>query len=441
MHITIDPNRKHQTIEGFGASGAWWHTWVSDFPTAEQERILDLLFSRTEGAGLSIFRYNVPAGSGMDVLKPDRRTVDLEVKPFEYDFARDEVAINYLLEARRRGVERFVLFSNSPPARMTINGLTSGGPGGGSNLAPERVKDFARYLADIAEHFQETYDLPHLTLSPINEPQWKWGKEWRGQEGAHYTPSEVVNVLRAVILEVQQRGLPIEIEGPESGKWEDAQLFAKAMYADPLIDRFMPHFAVHSYWSNREDKRTLRAWFEEHAPDKKLAMTEFCIMEHERDLSMDSALRVANVIHDDLTIGGVVSWTWWLGVGMGHYKDGLIYAVPETQEVLVSKILWVLGNYAKHVRPGAVRLDTSGARDKLRATAFIDLRERRLIFVAINSDGQAADVKLNARGIKRISPIELFVTDVDHNLESKPLDGMRFPVPPRSVVTAIYRLY
>lgn len=426
-------------MEGFGASGAWWHTWVQDFPEAEQARILDLLYSRSHGAGLSVFRYNIPSGSGDDVLQEDRRTVDLEVAPFKYDFDRDAEAIGYMTAARDRGVEHFVLFSNSPPGRMSRNGMTSGGDEGGSNLSPDRAADFARYLVDITEHLKDEYVLPHVTLSPINEPQWNWGKDWRGQEGTHYSPAEVAFTIRAVVDEVHRRGLEVMIEAPESGAWSGSEDYAKALFADPVVDQAITHFAIHSYWTNPKQRREVREWFDRYEPEKKLAMTEFCIMEHDHDLTMDSALRVADVIHDDLTTGRVVSWSWWLGVGMGGYKDGLVYAIPETGEVLVSKKLWVLGNYARHIRPGAIRIDARSGKE-LRTTAFLDRKERKLIVVAINRGEETQQAELSLKQRLRLTPEELLLTDADHDLQSQPLRGSTFSVPPRSVVTAIYRV-
>ena len=91
---------------------------------------------------------------------------------------------------RKRGVERFVLFANSPPARLTRNGLTSGGEQGGSNLKPGAEGEFAKYLIDVAVNIRDECGLPHVAVAPINEPQWKWGEKDRRQEGCHYTPAE-----------------------------------------------------------------------------------------------------------------------------------------------------------------------------------------------------------------------------------------------------------
>ena len=68
-----------QTMDGFGASGAWWPSDLEHFPPAVQERVADLLFSRT-GIGLSSYRYNI-GGGGVGVTDPTRAACDFSAWP------------------------------------------------------------------------------------------------------------------------------------------------------------------------------------------------------------------------------------------------------------------------------------------------------------------------------------------------------------------------
>ena len=38
-------------MEGFGASGAWWHTWMKDYSQDLQDQALDLLYELRREAG------------------------------------------------------------------------------------------------------------------------------------------------------------------------------------------------------------------------------------------------------------------------------------------------------------------------------------------------------------------------------------------------------
>ena len=438
--ITIDPNRKHQIIEGFGASGAWWPAWVGDYPREKQDQLLDLLFTTERGIALSIYRYNIPAGGGNEIRRRDRATVNVETAPGQYDLAADAKALGILRGVRQRGVERFVLFANSPPARLTRNGLTSGGEGGGSNLRPGAEATFATYLLDLATRIRDTYDLPHVAVAPINEPQWRWGERRRGQEGCHYTPAEAAAVIRAVIDESERRKTGLRIEAPESGQWDGTLAYAQAMFGDPVIDAHVIELAIHSYWTDQPTKRRAADALREAFPRKRIAMTEFCQMKNGTDVGIDSAIETAEVIHDDLTIGGVVSWQWWLGVAPGGYRDGLIYANPRTQQIEPTKRLWALGNYSRFVRPGATRVAAEVAGDGIRATAFVSGDGGRLACVMINPTANTVTTRVVVPAGVAATPREkpsLYVTDETHDLARVDQPGDEIVLPPRSVSTLV----
>ena len=70
LTYVADPSKTYQTIDNFGASDAWSMWTVGEMPQPTQERVARLLFSSAddaegnpEGAGLSIWRYNIGAGS------------------------------------------------------------------------------------------------------------------------------------------------------------------------------------------------------------------------------------------------------------------------------------------------------------------------------------------------------------------------------------------
>ena len=57
-----------QTINGIGASGAWWPHDIFQFPDNVKEEVARLLFSPDE-LGLTSYRYNV-GGGGVFVGNP-----------------------------------------------------------------------------------------------------------------------------------------------------------------------------------------------------------------------------------------------------------------------------------------------------------------------------------------------------------------------------------
>jgi O-glycosyl hydrolase len=440
--ITVDPSEKHQRIRGFGASGAWWPNYVADFPAADRDRLLRLLFT-SAGADLSIYRYNLPAGEGADVTDRLRRTAQVEIAPGRYDFSRDWKAQRILREVRALGVEQFVLFSKSPPPRLLRNGKVSGGDNGGSNLlpTPEARADFARYLLDLTAHYTKEFDLPDVVLSPINEPQWHWGRDRRHQEGCFYTPDELAATVRALVEEKQKRGLSsVAIEASESGEWKNLNYdFASSLFEDSVITANVRTYAVHSYWSSPDDRRRFVEWFRARYPDKALAMTEYCQMEHGHDLSIESGLSMADVIHEDLVVAGVETWQWWLGVFTGGYKDALIYAHPRTRKIETTKRLWTLANYSRFVRPGATRVGAHTEGD-LRVSAYLTPNSRGVALVIINH-GDARLVRPVLPDASEGQVVGAWVTSAELDLARRAPDSSgHVTLPAKSITTVTFAL-
>src|SRR5690606_18405882 len=68
--LSIDVSERFQRIDNFGASDAWACQFVGNWPIEKKNAIADLLFStdtasngQPEGIGLSLWRFNIGAGS------------------------------------------------------------------------------------------------------------------------------------------------------------------------------------------------------------------------------------------------------------------------------------------------------------------------------------------------------------------------------------------
>ncbi len=149
--IDIDIETSYQTIDNFGASDCWSMQKIGGWYIAQKERVADLLFSTDKGIGLSAWRFNIGAGINRTTIQHDWRTVEtFEVLQNEYDWAKQEEERWFLQAAKERGVDQFIAFVNSPPARMNRNGYTNCTDGlGSTNLTGGYEEQFAAYLGDI----------------------------------------------------------------------------------------------------------------------------------------------------------------------------------------------------------------------------------------------------------------------------------------------------
>lgn len=436
--VRIDPAAPVQTIEGFGAAGAWWAQDVGGWEDEQRTLVADLLFDPAKGAGLSIYRYNLGGGNGENIPDPWRRAETFEAGPGVYDWSRDANALWMLRAARDRGVEGVVAFVNSPPARMTVSGLTTGEKDGKTNLAPEMYAEFARYLIDTVRHLRDEEGIPVRWISPVNEPQWAWSYK-NGQEGSHYGPAEVLALARVLLPALAESGLEdVQLSLFESGEWKSSAVYIDKLASDRAVWAALPHLAIHSYWSTRSDKEAFMTYWERNHGDKPLWMSEWTEMQEGRDAGMESALFMAGTIHDDLTVPNVTSWQYWIAVSKYQYRDGLIYVDPLDRRVTPAKRLWVLGNYARFVRPGFVRLETSGG-EPLQVTAFRSADGARWVVVAINPTGEPVELRLEAASGTLPAQAELYETSAQSDLARVAAGPAASPwlLAPQSVTTLV----
>jgi O-glycosyl hydrolase len=417
ISVQIDALAAIQTIEGFGAASAWWAQDVGGWEDDKRSLVADLLFDQEKGIGLSFYRYNIGGGDGLNIQDTWRRAETFEISPGVYDWSRDANAMWMLRAARDRGVEHFVAFVNSPPARMTISGLSTGEKDGKSNLHPERYVEFSQYLVDVVRHLREEEGIPIAWISPLNEPQWNWSYK-NGQEGCHYDPNEVLELTRVLLQTIRDNRLDVQLSMFESGEWKSSEVYLEKLASDPEVWADLPHISIHSYWSTRADKEKFMKYMNKNHPGKPLWMSEWTEMQEGRDTGMASALVMAATIHDDLTISDVTSWQYWIAVSKYQYRDGLIYVNPLDQDVIQTKRLWILGNFSRFIRPGFVRLGTSGSSETLLVSAYRSANDQRWVLVAINLSDQPVRLSLDILNGELPSQAEQIETSEQYDLQS-----------------------
>ena len=101
----------------------------------------------------------------------------------------------------------------------------------------------------------------------------------------------------------------------EGGEWaKSSSDYVTPLLNNPDLAPHIDHLAIHSYWSTPADKAEFVQMLDERFPGMAIEMTEWTEMTGGRDVAIESALTMANVIQDDLTIGRVTSWQYWIAV-------------------------------------------------------------------------------------------------------------------------------
>ncbi len=414
----IDTATKYQTFEEFGTSSCWWAQTIES--EAQADEIARRLYGK-DGLGLKIFRYNIGGG---EADNPDcrigdlsRRTESFYVKneatgEYEYDFTRDKNARRVLDYAVKYGAEKIILFCNSPHFSMTKSGHASGGfEEYSSNLPKENYMAFVDYVLTIADWFVEQ-GYPVYAISPINEPMWKWGGDWVGQEGCHYTVDETIELLELFATEMKKRNSPYKLSGPESGEMSWAYYeYVEKFFASEILNEFCDTFSGHSYWMDEksEEKRQIGDSFKENYPDKKYEMSEWCELPLSIDsTTIESGLFMAQVIVDDLTKMNAVSWQSWTAVN----GDGVMN-FGENGELVTYNRYYAFKQFTSFIKPGMVRIRTIDNFDNstLKTVAFTD--GKTVVTVIVNPTEAAASFKLAGLA----GNAQIYLTNATHNCE------------------------
>jgi len=469
--FTVDCGVRCQTMDNFGANDAWTMQNIGGWPEPVKSHVADLLFSTNNGIGLSCWRFYCAAGINHRTIQDSWRTDEsFALEPGRYDWSREAGERWFLRAAKARGVRQFIATFYSPPPWLTRNGLSNlgGDTHSTTNLKLGAEEAYAHYITDILVHFRDDPDererIEFDYVVPANEPQWDWQD---AQEGNRASNEDLRRIYVALAGCLRQAGLKTKILGPESGclpdmtsldagavaKWHaDYGDYLHLICGDPAVsDGFGGVVSYHSYWSDRipdrlePERRRLGQAMQNH-PGWKIWQSEYCIMEAGRDLTMDMALRVALIINSDLTLANASAWQWWLAVANEDFKSGLIYTdyrnPGDSEDILESKTLWVLGNFSKFIRPGMVRVQLSGRQNatKLVASAFTDINSGRTVLVFVNSSSQPQPVKIQFRSSAgKTIWLTPYTTSAQDNLakSGKIPATESFSILPRSVVTLL----
>ena len=499
LEFKTSPNIKYQTIDGFGASDAWRVQFVGkNWPVEKRKQIADWLFSQEldkdgnpKGIGLSIWRVYLSAGSteqgkASGIKNPWRRGECFLNIDGTYDWNKQAGQQWFMQAAKDHGVEKLLAFSIAAPVQFSINNKAYAPKNSTKmNIKPDHLDDYAKYLVDVIEHFNKT-KTPFDYLSPINETQWNWDEA--GQEGTPALNKEVHSFVKYLSKDLSERNLKTKIVITEAATIGHVamQMQAKGTKNDGRDDQANFFFnkksptyigdlpnvektiSAHSYFSvwplNKQVQQRIKVnnLIKKANPDLGYWMTEYCILQQNdeiirggrRDLTMKTALYVARIIHNDLTLTNAKSWQWWTALSQCDFKDGLVYlddgstknggkmghyieSLHNDGTARDSKLLWVLGNYSRFIRPGMIRIESSisqeqSIQDGLLASAYTNPKDNSMVYVFTNLSEQTKNIKAGKNKL-----VKTYTTDKDNNLKLSPKSLDNLKIPPRSVVTVI----
>lgn len=491
--FTIDPSKKAQQIENFGASGAWYSEGIGKYwPAAKKERMAELLFSKgfdkngnPLGIGLSAWRFNIGGGTteqgdSSGISEPLRRVECFLSPNGTYDWDKQQGYVWFVKKAAAYGVKDLIAFSNTPPVLFTKNGLGfKTEKNYEANLREDKYAAYANFLATVLQHFEKA-GTAFRYISPVNEPQWDWSAKFgkMNQEGSPWHNKDIYKIAVNLDSVLQSKKLPTKILITEAGdlnslyqgqsrsgrQIQDFYNSQSALFVGALKQ---VHKVIegHSYFTDGGDSNMI-------AVRKKLLDTaakyqvpfwqsEYCMLgdgykdgKKGKIDAMDCALFLAKIIYHDLTVANATAWHYWNAWEPGDSLFDTRYfllalkinATNTGGDFAITKNLWSLGHFSRFIRPGMHRIVTGrndglnelkAAKDIMLA-AFTD--EKQIVITVINYSTAAKEIKLDVPGMKKFASQTQYVTTA---AATDNLTKYQFPsisnvsLQPRSITTIV----
>ena len=498
IDVLVNLDAKKQTIRNFGASDAWATQLIGNkWPLERKNELAELLFSKEfdnngnpKGIGLSCWRFNIGAGSSEQgdaggIYTEGVRTECFLKSDGTYDWNKQAGQQWFLKKAAKDyQVEDIIGFMNSPPVYFNRDGVAFNKNGDMSYiLLPDKYDDYAKFTADVVEHFESEEGILFDYISPLNEPQYQWTNEpgkLAGQEGSPATDTEISNVVKAMSHEFDTRKLKTQIFIGEAGSIDNAAKQVPVFWGDAnpsLKISHLPNVAyavsAHSYWNDGSatdmvnERKKLRSSMDNVSPDLEFFQTEYCLLGEgflwghsgkSGDIltEMESGISLARMLHVDFAVANATAWQWWTtfeGAKQGGWtRYALIEALTNKDASNTyyndCKLLYTLGQYSRFVRPGMTRVELSrsdnmseiDALSNQMFTAYFNEEANQLVIIATNTLYGNSNIKLNVDGVENLEFTPYITSEgKENNMKALPNINMgdNFVMPPLSVVTFV----
>jgi O-glycosyl hydrolase len=225
---TINGASTFQTISGFGASEAFGEAdAVMNAPSATQQQALDLLYSPTSGAGLTILRNEISADAGITIepTAPSSPTATPAYSALGNDQGQEWFAQQIKADF---GVTNVFADAWSPPGFMktndsAINGGTLCGVPGATCSSGDWRQAYANYLVQYAKDYAAD-GIPLTYIGPENE-----ANIGPAYDSMLLTPAQTANFLDVLGPTVAASGLSTQVECCATEGWDTAQQYAAAI--------------------------------------------------------------------------------------------------------------------------------------------------------------------------------------------------------------------
>ncbi|OUM62286.1 glycoside hydrolase family 30 protein, partial [Piromyces sp. E2] len=459
-------------FEGFGTSFCWWANRLG-YSDSLAEKAATAFYDKEEGLGLNIIRYNIGGGDDPEhdhITRTDSNIPGYAFNPnyngetytWDYDWNSDFNQRNVLFKSLSKNKEEIIVeaFSNSPPYFLTNSGCSTGNfDAWEDNLKEDAYPAFAKYLADVVEHFHTDWNITFQSITPLNEPYTNyWGAYNYKQEGCHFDQGDSQsNILIELRKAINEKGFTdMQISGTDESNI-DTQIDSFEELSDEA-KKVISRIDTHTYSGSKRNELRILA----ETANKNLWMSEVDSGNTEGNNAgeMGAALWIATRIINDLNELRASAWILWQAIDNHICKDGyngkkdtgmvnlnrgywgIAVADHDDDKIILTQKYYAYGQFSRYIRPGYTLIASDN-----NAIAAYDSQGKKLVIVVSNNygSGVTVDFKLSDFSVtgNRIRVIRTSgsLNDGEHWAELSPLvpygNGFNAELKANSVTTFI----
>ncbi len=389
--IEVDDSRTFQPIEGFGFALTGGSAYLlAGMAKADRTDLLRELFGLgEESVGLSCLRISIGAS---DLGRTDFDYWDVPAGTTDPDFTRfnlaagDPEVVPMLQEILQINPAVKIIAApwSAPPWMKTNGSFIAGG------LKPENYQDYARYFVKYVQAMR-AQGIHVSAVTPQNEPH-----NPKNEPSLVMTAGEQANFIKGHLGPEMRKGAP----ETEILCWDhncDEPDYPLAVLADPEARPYIAGVAWHLYMGTADAMSAVHA---QH-PEKKVYFTEQWIS------AQDDFMGALRWHTKNIVIGTLRNWSrtaleWNLASDpecVIHTPKG---AVGSLGGVTIGPTIkrnpgyYLMAHSAKFIRPGSVRIFSSGAEQLPNVTCRTP--DGRMVMVVMNDSDGARRFRIQHRG-------------------------------------------
>ncbi|KIJ36535.1 carbohydrate-binding module family 1 protein [Sphaerobolus stellatus SS14] len=424
--ITVNLNSTLQEIDGFGVSQAFGRAEeFYNLASGPRQQGLDYLFSTSTGAGLTIIRNRIGSGGSGDSILPNSPGSPSGTPQYVWD-GDDSGQVWFSKQAMSYGVNTIYADAWSAPGFMKTNGNQDNGGWlcgvtGESCSSGDWRQPYANFLTQYVKYYlQEGIPVTHLGF--LNEPDYV--------QAASFIPT-LYNTLKSASLS------NVSITCCDSIGWPGQRTMTSALVSAGM-EQYLGVITSHAYNGDPDTPLStkLKTW-ETEAADLNSA---WCTTWYSNGGPCEG-LTWANKINTGIVNANLSAYLYWEGVEVNEPQASSYLVASDGNTVTPSGRLWAFAMWSRFIRPGALRLSTSGSVSGVGIGAFKNT-DGTVVVVFTNTGSGAQSVKITLSGFTP-SSAAAYLTDNTHQVASTAatLSGgaVTVSVPAYSVVTVTLR--